>query len=70
MLISQSEWARRKGFSRQYVNKLVRNGTIRLTENKVDTVQAPWPPSGPCAAKTGARGAPGADQKAGRASHR
>jgi hypothetical protein len=40
MLISQSEWARRQGFSRQYVNKLVKSGTIRLVDGKVDAEQA------------------------------
>lgn len=40
MLISQAEWARTQGFSRQYVNKLVKNGTIRLIHGKVDPEQA------------------------------
>ncbi|MBF0116900.1 MAG: hypothetical protein HQM04_17890, partial [Magnetococcales bacterium] len=40
MLISQSEWARQKGFSRQYVGKLVSQGTIQLVDGKIDTVQA------------------------------
>lgn len=37
MLISQSEWARQQGFSRQYVNKLVAKGIIRLVDGQVDT---------------------------------
>ncbi|MBF0342068.1 MAG: hypothetical protein HQL95_14065 [Magnetococcales bacterium] len=40
MLISQSEWARQQGFSRQYVSKMVKSGTIRLAGNKIDTDQA------------------------------
>ncbi|MBF0182628.1 MAG: hypothetical protein HQM03_21645 [Magnetococcales bacterium] len=40
MLISQSEWARQQGFSRQYVSKLVKSGTILLVDDKVDTAQA------------------------------
>jgi hypothetical protein len=40
MLLTQSEWARQKGFSRQYAAKLIKQGTIRLTGGKVDTVQA------------------------------
>lgn len=40
MLISQSEWARRQGFTRQYVSKLVDRGLVRLVDGKVDTVQA------------------------------
>ena len=40
MLISQSEWARQQGFTRQYVSKLVAKGLVRLVDGKVDTVQA------------------------------
>ncbi|MBF0423236.1 MAG: hypothetical protein HQL73_09620 [Magnetococcales bacterium] len=40
MQISQSEWARQQGFSRQYVNKLVQRGIVRLVDGKVDTDQA------------------------------
>ncbi len=40
MLLSQSEYARQRGFSRQYVNKLVRTGVIRLENGKVDPKQA------------------------------
>ncbi len=40
MLISQSEWARQQGFTRQYVSKLVARGLVRLVDGKVDTVQA------------------------------
>lgn len=39
-LVSQAEWARQQGFSRQYVSKLVRQGTIRLKDGKVDDAQA------------------------------
>lgn len=35
-LVSQYEWAKRSGFSKQYANKLVKAGTIRLIEGKVD----------------------------------
>lgn len=40
MLISQAEWARRHGFSRQYVHKLVRKGIIALVDGKIDPPQA------------------------------
>ncbi|MBF0108748.1 MAG: hypothetical protein HQL76_06195 [Magnetococcales bacterium] len=40
MQISQSEWARRQGFSRQYVSKLVKSGIIRLVNGQIDTDQA------------------------------
>lgn len=40
MLISQAEWARRRGFSRQYVNRLVRRGIVRLVDGKVEPAQA------------------------------
>lgn len=40
MLISQSEWARKQGFTRQYVSKLVDKGLVRLVDGKVDTTQA------------------------------
>jgi hypothetical protein len=39
MLLTPSEWARHKGFSRQYAAKLIKQGTVRLTNGKVDTVQ-------------------------------
>jgi hypothetical protein len=39
-LISQSEYARRKGVSKQRVNQWVKEGTIRLIEGKVDPEQA------------------------------
>jgi fructose-bisphosphate aldolase class 1 len=39
-LISQYEWAKRSGFSKQYANKLVKNGTIRLIDGKVDIDEA------------------------------
>ena len=35
-LISQAEWARRQGFSRQYVGKLLKQGKIKLTDGKID----------------------------------
>ena len=35
-LISQREFARQKGCSVQYVNKLVKEGRIKLTEGKID----------------------------------
>lgn len=40
MILTPSEWARQKGFSRQYAAKLIKQGTVRLTNGKVDTVQA------------------------------
>jgi hypothetical protein len=40
MLVSQSEYARKSGFSRQYVNKLVKKGVVRLIDGKIDTAQA------------------------------
>ena len=40
MILTPSEWARHKGFSRQYAAKLIKQGTIRLANGKVDTVQA------------------------------
>ncbi len=40
MFISQSEYARKRGFSRQYVNKLVKKGVVRLIDGKVDPAQA------------------------------
>ena len=40
MLITQAEWARRRGFSRQYVGRLVKRGVVRLTDGKVDPAQA------------------------------
>lgn len=39
-LVSQSEWARRQGFSRQYVNKLLKSGKIKLTNGKIDEYTA------------------------------
>lgn len=40
MLLTQAEWARHKGFSRQYAAKLIKQGTVRLTNGKVDAAQA------------------------------
>jgi transcriptional regulator with XRE-family HTH domain len=39
-LISQAELARRLGVSRQYVNKLVRGGTLPLTGKKLDAASS------------------------------
>jgi hypothetical protein len=39
-LVSQYEWAKRSGFSKQYANKLVKAGTIRLINGKVDIDEA------------------------------
>ncbi len=39
-LISQAEWARKNGFSKQYAGQLVKNGTIRLVNGKVNPQQA------------------------------
>jgi hypothetical protein len=35
-LISQAEWARRQGFSKQYVNKLLKSGKIKLVNGMID----------------------------------
>ena len=40
MLVSQSEYARRRGVSRQYVGQMVAKGVIALKERKVDPDQA------------------------------
>lgn len=39
-LISQSEWAKRCGFSRQYAGQLVKNGTVRNYNGKINPAQA------------------------------
>lgn len=39
-LISQAEWARKHGFSRQYANQLVKEGTLKAIEGKIDEEQA------------------------------
>ena len=39
-LISQSEYARQRGVSRQYVNRLVRQGVIALENGKIDPARA------------------------------
>jgi PHD/YefM family antitoxin component YafN of YafNO toxin-antitoxin module len=40
MLVSQAEYARLRGVSRQYVGQMVAKGVIRLTGRKVNTDQA------------------------------
>ena len=40
MLVSQAEYARQRGVSRQYVGQMVAKGVINLTGRKVDTDQA------------------------------
>ena len=40
MLVSQAEYARQRGVSRQYVGQMVAKGVIRLAGRKVDTDQA------------------------------
>ncbi|HSF96400.1 MAG TPA: hypothetical protein VLA52_15345 [Thermohalobaculum sp.] len=40
MLITQAEWARRHGFSRQYAGRLVKRGLVALIDGKVDPDQA------------------------------
>jgi hypothetical protein len=35
-LITQSEWARRQGFSKQYVGKLISEGKIKLIDGMID----------------------------------
>jgi hypothetical protein len=39
-LVSQYEWAKRSGFSKQYANRLVKAGKIRLIGGKVDIDEA------------------------------
>src|SRR5690242_7601772 len=39
-LISQAEWAREQGVSKQYVSKLVKAGKIVLVDGKVDREDA------------------------------
>lgn len=39
-LVSQYEWAKRSGFSKQYANRLVKTGTIPLVDGKVDIDEA------------------------------
>jgi hypothetical protein len=39
-LISQTEWAGRQGFSKQYVNKLLKNGKIKLVDGMIDEKSA------------------------------
>ena len=39
-LISQAEWARRQGFSKQYVGKLIKLGKIKLTDGKIEEYTA------------------------------
>jgi len=40
MLITQAEWARRHGFSRQYVSRLVKQGIVRLSNGQIDPAKA------------------------------
>ena len=39
-LISQSEWARRQGFSKQYAAKLIKQGKITLIDGMIDEYTA------------------------------
>ena len=39
-LISQSEWARRQGFSKQYAAKLIKQGKIHLIDGMIDEYTA------------------------------
>jgi len=39
-LISQSQWAKRHGFSRQYASQLVKNGTVKNYNGKINPKQA------------------------------
>jgi hypothetical protein len=39
-LISQVEWARRQGFSKQYVGKLISQGKIKLIDGMIDEKSA------------------------------
>ena len=40
MLMTQADWARRHGFSRQYVTQLIKKGVVRLSDGKIDPGQA------------------------------
>ena len=40
MLVSQAEYARQRGVSRQYIGQMVAKGVIRLQGRKVDSAQA------------------------------
>lgn len=40
MRITQAEWAREKGFSRQYVCSLVKKGIVELEDGLIDREQA------------------------------
>jgi hypothetical protein len=39
-LITQTEWARRQGFSKQYVGKLISQGKIKLVDGMIDEKSA------------------------------
>jgi hypothetical protein len=39
-LVTQAEWARDHGFSRQYVQKLLKQGKIQLKDGKIDPLDA------------------------------
>jgi hypothetical protein len=39
-LITQAEWARRQGFSKQYVGKLIEQGKIKLVDGMIDEKSA------------------------------
>jgi hypothetical protein len=39
-LISQTEWARRQGFSKQYAGKLISQGKIKLVDGMIDEKSA------------------------------
>jgi hypothetical protein len=40
MLLTPSEWARQKGFSRQYANELIHKGIVRLVNGQIDAIEA------------------------------
>jgi hypothetical protein len=39
-LLTQAEWAKQQGFSKQYANKLVKSGRIKLADGKIDPFDA------------------------------
>ncbi|MDR1334514.1 MAG: hypothetical protein LBJ71_04835, partial [Holosporaceae bacterium] len=39
-LITQTEWARRQGFSKQYVGRLINQGKIKLVDGMIDEKSA------------------------------
>ena len=68
MLMTQVDWARRHGFSRQYVTQLIRKGVVRPVDGKIDPAQADAasPPSATRHAWNGGLDHPGKTRRRGR----